>query len=266
MKKTANGLVIREVATGESDKLITVLTENEGKLVISAKGARSIKSKNGALCRLFTYANFEYYEKSGRYWLASGEVIDSFFGITDSIEGLSLAAYIVDVANEVSGENLADEILLRATLNTLYAIQKGLRPLPVIKGAYEFFVSAHSGFAPDLSACERCGGKLDEGFCLDVMNGALLCSECISHKRLTEFDELPEFDRFATRNVLLPLTNEVARAIDFVIRADVKRLFSFNLTNEEDRSLFSRAGEIYIKNHLERGFDTLDFYHSVTEQ
>ena len=60
MKKTANGLVIREVATGESDKLITVLTENEGKLVISAKGVRSLKSKNGALCRLFTYANLEY--------------------------------------------------------------------------------------------------------------------------------------------------------------------------------------------------------------
>lgn len=265
MKKTANGLVIREVATGESDKLITVLTENAGKLVISAKGVRSLKSKNGAICRLFTYANFEYYEKSGRYWLASGEVLDSFFGIANNIEGVALASYVVDVANEVSGENFSDEVLLRATLNTLYAIQKELRPLDVIKGAYEFFAAAHSGFTPDLSHCERCGKQMSDGFYLDVMNGALLCSECISSKKLTEFDELPDIDRYATRNVLLPLTNEVVRAIDFVIHANVKRLFSFNLTKEEDRLLFSRAGEVYIKNHLERGFDALDFYHSVTQ-
>ena len=263
MKKTANGLVIREVATGESDKLITVLTESAGKLVISAKGVRSLKSKNGALCRLFTYANFEYYEKNGHYWLASGEVLDSFFGIANKIETVALASYVVDVANEVSGENFSDEMLLRATLNTLYAIQKELRPLDVIKGAYEFFSAAHSGFAPDLSHCERCEKAISDGFYLDVMNGALLCSECISSKKLTEFDDLPEVDRFATRNVLLPLTNEVVRAIDFVIHADVKRLFSFNLTKEEERLLFSHAGEVYLKNHLERGFDTLDFYHSV---
>ena len=265
MKKTANGLVIREVATGESDKLITVLTENEGKLVISAKGVRSLKSKNGALCRLFTYANLEYYEKNGHYWLASGEVLDSFFGISNDIEAVALASYVVDVANEVSGENFSDEVLLRATLNTLYAIQKKLRPFDIIKGAYEFFVAAHSGFSPDLSHCGRCGEEMSDGFYLDVMNGSLLCSDCITLKKITEFDELPDVDRFATRNVLLPLTNEVVRAIDFVIRADVKRLFSFNLINEEDRALFSRAGEVYIKNHLERGFDTLDFYHSVTK-
>ena len=27
--------------------------------------------------------------------------------------------------------------------------------------------------------------------------------------------------------------------------------------------LFNPAGEIYLQNHLERGFDTLDFYHDV---
>ena len=97
------------------------------------------------------------------------------------------------------------------------------------------------------------------------MNGSVLCSECISSKKLTEFDGLPDVDRFSTKNILLPLTNEVVRAIDFVMRADVRRLFSFNLTKEEDRLLFSRAGEVYLKNHLERDFDTLNFYHSVTE-
>ena len=213
MRDTADGLVIKECAVGESDKLITVLTADKGKLLISAKGVRSMKSKNMALCRIFTYANFEYYERTGRYWLASGEINDSFFGLNQDIESLALASYIVDLANELSGEGVADETLLRVTLNTLYAIETKLRPLEQIKGTFEFFMAAHAGFLPDVSACEKCGQDSPDAFYLDVMNGALLCCECVKSKELALTGEIPEYDRFATKNVLFPLTNEVVMAI-----------------------------------------------------
>ena len=62
MKKTVDGLVLRETPVGEHDKLLTLLTA-EGQMWMTAKGARSMHSKVMPLCRLFTYANFEYYEK-----------------------------------------------------------------------------------------------------------------------------------------------------------------------------------------------------------
>ena len=263
MRDTADGLVIKEIAVGESDKLITVLTADKGKLLISAKGVRSMKSKNMALCRLFTYANFEYYERSGRYWLASGEINDSFFGLNGDIEALALASYIVDVANELSGENSPDETLLRVTLNTLYAIENKLRPLEQIKGAFEFFAAAHAGFSPDVSACEKCGKCDAEAFYLDVMNGSLLCCECVRSKELSLTGEVPEYDRFATKNVLLPISGDVIMAIRYAISAAPKRLFSFALKSDDDIAAFSKAGEVYLQNHLERGFDTLDFYREI---
>ena len=263
MRGTADGLVIKECAIGESDKLLTVLTADKGKILISAKGVRSMKSKNMALCRIFTYANFEYYERSGRYWLASGEISDSFYGLNSDIEALALASYVVDVTNELSGENSPDETLLRVTLNTLYAIEKKLRPLEQIKGAFEFFAAAHAGFLPDVSACEKCGEDNPEAFYLDVMNGALLCCECVKSKEIALTGEIPEYDRFATKNVLFPITSEVLMAIRYSITANPKRLFSFTLKSEEDINSFSRAGEIYLQNHLERGFDTLDFYREI---
>lgn len=263
MRKASDGLVIKEVATGESDKLITILT-SDGKIVISAKGVRSMKSKNIALCRLFTYANFEYYEKNGRFWLASGEVHDSFFGLNTDIEGLALASYVVDVANEISGESLSDAILLRTTLNTLYAIQKKLKPHELIKGAFEFFAAAHSGVLGELCECEHCGKNADESFYLDVMNGSLICSDCLISKGLTaDLKEDMLVDAYATRSILLPLSSEVLMAINYVMSAPPQRLFSFNLTNDEDLRLFSHAGEVYLENHLERGFETLEFYRSV---
>lgn len=263
MRGTFNGLVLKECAVGESDKLLTVLTLERGKVCLSAKGVRSPKSKNMALCRTFIYANFEYYEKNGRYWLASGAINNSFFGKNADIEALSLASYIVDVANELSGEEAPDEILLRVVLNTLYAIEKKLRPLELIKGAFEFFVSSHAGFKPDLHGCQSCGLVEGTSFCLDVMNGSLVCSECLKAKKSPLEDTIAEYDRFATKNILVPVSGEVIMAIRYAISSDPKRLFSFSLANDDDIYLFSRAGEIYLQNHLERGFDTLDFYRTI---
>ena len=38
MKKTIDGLVLREVASGDTDKVVTVLTASEGKLIMTAAG------------------------------------------------------------------------------------------------------------------------------------------------------------------------------------------------------------------------------------
>lgn len=265
MRGTSDGLIIKERAMGESDKLLTVLTADKGKILICAKGVRSLKSKNASLCHAFTYANFEYYERNGMFWLASGEVKEHFLGLGSPLEALALAAYVADVADELSGENFSDTTLLRLLLNTLFAIENSIRPYPLIKGAFEFFAAAHAGFAPDLSACEKCGKGIEDTdkMVLDVMNGALLCSECIADKKLPLTNEIAEYDKFETKNILLPLTPEVIMAIRYAVSADLKRLYSFALTKKSDLSLFSEAGETYLQNHLERGFETLGFYHDV---
>lgn len=271
MKGTTDGLVIRECPVGESDKLITVLTKDKGKILISAKGVRSQKSKNMALCRLFVYANFEYYERGGRYWLASGSINDSFFGLNSDVESLALASYVIDVTNEISGENSPDDILLRTVLNTLYAIENKLRPLEQIKGAFEFFAASHSGFLPNLSCCERCGqatveaAEAAEAIYLDVMNGSLICSACLTSKKLPLTEEIAEYDRFATKNILVPISIDVIKAINYVSTSEPKRLFSFTLSKSEDLNSFSHLGEIYLQNHLECGFETLEFFRMVTK-
>ena len=123
----------------------------------------------------------------------------------------------------------------------------------------------HEGFMPDIDLCATCNNPSPEVLYLDVMNGCLICSECLKSKNHSFTEEIPTEDRFATRNILLPITNEVLMAIRYVISAEPKRLFSFNLSKEEDINTFSRAGEIYLQNHLERGFDTLDFYHTISQ-
>lgn len=263
MKKAVDGLILRELPIGENDKLLTVLTAKEGKLLLTAKGARSMRSKVMPICRLFTYANLEYYEKNDRRWLSGGSVNDSFFGLNSDIEGFALAAYILQVADEITGEGVEAEDILRTTLNTLYCIEKKQKPNAQIKAVYELFAAVASGFAPDLNGCADCGCRESETLWLDVMNGCLICSDCLAKR--TGNLPLPEEDAYRARNILLPLDASAAASLRYVCQAPLSRLFAFSLAKEESMTQFCRAAETYLLNHLERGFDTLAFYQSVKE-
>ena len=47
------GLVLRDTVTKESDKILTVLTADLGRISVIAKGARSRRSKASSLIALF---------------------------------------------------------------------------------------------------------------------------------------------------------------------------------------------------------------------
>ncbi len=261
MKKAVDGLIIRESEVGESDKLLTLLTP-DGKMFVRAKGVRSIKSKNLALCRIFNYGNFEFYEKNGYCWLSGGSIYSTFFGINTEIESVSLASYIAEVASEITGEGVEAGMILRTTLNVLYAIDKKLKPRDLIKGAYELFAATHSGFAPELFECRECGCESAESFFVDVMNGNIICPECLGSASSAERDAL--VDKYEARNILIPVSMSALTAARYVICARPERLLAFELKDAADLADFSRLGENYLQNHLERGFDTLDFYRAVS--
>jgi DNA repair protein RecO (recombination protein O) len=264
MRGTCDGLVIRVSDYGENDKLLVVLTADQGKILVTAKGARSVRSKMLPVSSLFAYANFEYYEKNGRKWLSGGAVINGFYGINSDIESFALASYIVQLASEITGEGVAAEGVLRMTLNTLYAIEHKLKPLPVIKSAYEIFAADESGFSPDVPSCADCGAEDSESdWWLDVMNGRILCGKCLAEKS-RGVPILPN-DELMTRNILLPLDNSSLAAWRYVLTAPPKRIFSFDTGSSESLEGFARSTEEYIINHLERSFETLEFYHTVKE-
>ncbi len=264
MRATCDGLVIRECPYGDNDRLITVLTADEGKMLMTAKGARSMRSKTAAMCRLFTYANLEYYEKNGRRWLSGGSVNDSFFGLNSDMQGFALASYIVQLAAEITGEGVPCPDVLRMTLNTLYAIENKLKPYAQIKSAYEIFAANESGFTPDISGCDLCGCEMcTDGWWLDVMNGRMICSACNSER--SRGLPIPPTDELMTQNILLPMDDGALAAWRYVTSAPLKRILAFNLSSDESMGYLQKASEAYIVNHLERSFDTLEFYHTVKD-
>ncbi len=263
MVYTVDGLVIRSQNYAENDRIITILTA-DGKITTVAKGARSMKSKLLNLTQPFVYGNFEINQKGNASWVRAGSSHELFYGLRDEVEKLFLASYICDVAHELSGENIDSNEILRLTLNTLYAIMKGLRPLSQIKAVFELRAAGISGYMPDLTACERCESESAENVYFDVMNGALICSECLNKAgEIRKKDLSAMYDDIRESSILIPLTPASLSAIRFSMGAPQEKIFSFSLSKEDDLMNFSRAGEGYLLNHLGHGFASLEMYYSV---
>ena len=253
---TVKGLVIKTVDIRESDRLITIFTEEMGVVTAMAKGARSLKSRQMSSTMQFCYSSFVLYRRDDNYWVREAELIESFFDIRRSIEGLALAGYIVEVLADVAVAE-ADKDLLRLSLNSLYAISSGKYQLNKIKAAFEIRTAAILGFMPDVIGCVDCAEKNGD-FYFDIMGGFIRCFKC-QQEMIRQHQDISEPHE---STVISILSDGAKAALGYSIYCPIEKIFSFNIS-DEDMELFSRATEEYLLNQLERSFKTLEFYKEI---
>ncbi len=263
---SVDALVIRELPLGDNDKVLTLLTADYGRFNVIAKGVKSLKNPIMPACRAFVWGNFEVHERSAdSRWLRSASVTEPFSALGTEITRLYLAQYIADVCMELSGQGEPAGEILRLALNSYYALTRGIRSEAQVKAVFEWRAAACSGYAPDLSACRRCGAERSEAFYLDVMNGGTVCASCLGNGPVQPEDGSPAVDEYGTRALYLPLRPSVAAALKYVLEAPMKNMLAFELKDPVDRSDMSGICETYLLSHLGTGFGSLKFYHEVSK-
>ena len=238
------GIVLRESDSKESDKILTVLTGEMGKITVIAKGARSRRSRVGAAAQLLAYSEMVLSESHGWQYLTEASTIELFGGVRSDVELLSLGSYFSELVDFVTTDNAEASALLSLLLNALYALGALHRPQELVKAAFELRLMAMIGFEPLFDSCSACGAvePSEPVFALD--EGLLLCRGC------------------AERTRAAALTPGALQAIRHVLYGDAKRLYSFSL-REEDQTRFAQAAESYVCAMLDRNFRTLSFYKSL---
>lgn len=258
-----DGVVVRVRDMGDHDRYLSLLTAERGRITLLSKGAHSMKGPQREVSQLYTYGNFEFYRRGDFYILKGGSVIQPFYSLSADMDRINLASYLCELSCELTDEGEEAGEMLRLLLNSLYAIGNDLYPQEIIKAAFEIRAAVLSGYEPDLFGCCHCHKTTGDPFYLDVMNGALLCPECLG-KRTKEkngayADELREAD------VLSVLSPAALSAFRYCRKSPVNRLFSFELSEAEDLRFFTRAAETYLLSHLGHGFESLNFYHRMRE-
>lgn len=245
MQITTTGLVLREVKTGESDRILTILTPAHGVISAAAKGSLRPKNKLFSGTGLFGYSDFQLFEGRTMYHVNEASSIEVFFGLREDIDSLALATYMAELLQILSPTGEEAEKLLQLTLNSFYVLAGKKQTPGFVKAVFELRSLSEAGFMPDLLCCEDCGKYEDALFYFDVRHGGLLCSSCAEKHRL-----IPNLDAASLA------------AFRHIVLADARRIFSFTLKGNS-LGLLQRIAEEYVLCNLDYPPKSLEFYKTL---
>ena len=240
------GIVLRETETKETDKILTLLTEEQGKISVIARGVRRKRCRYAACAQSLAWSEWTLYQKGDWYYANEGSTLELWNGLRNDLEALSLGFYLAELTEAVTTENVPAPELLRHLLNGLYALSSLHKPAALVKPAFELKLLCQSGYEPLADRCAYCGCPDPEKPMLDVVQGVLRCGKCGAGES----------------GLSMPLCSGSLAALRHIEYGDPKRLYSFRLGGDALRRL-SAAAEAFAAAQLERGFRSLDFYKSL---
>ena len=239
-------LVLREALYKESDKILTVLTRDEGKMTVRARGARRGGNKLAAASQTLVYSHMTLFEHKTRCTLDESEVLDAFFPLRQDVECLSLALYLAELCEALTDE-APDPAVFSLMLNVCHALSHLRKPPPLVKPAAELRLLSLSGFQPATEICPVCGKAPPESPCLHVSQGFVQCAACREQQE---------------KGRSLPLGRDAWMALRHIVAGNPKRLFSFTLP-PGPLALLTAASEAFVLTQLEREFRTLTFHKNL---
>ncbi len=245
MQINTDGIVIKEMNIGETDRFVTILTRDRGVIKASARGSRRLKSPLSSATQLFCFSRFCLYKGRELYIINSADSISSFYHLRTDLIKLSLGQYFAELSAILAPENEQADDYLRLLLNALHLLIKNDRPPELIKAAFELRLLSMAGYMPDLSACRDCESLEGDILYLLTKSGHISCEAC---KPVSE--------------PAVAINKGVLAACRHIVSSEFDRLFSFNLPPESIKIL-NYATQSYLLTHLERIPQTLEFYNSL---
>ena len=158
-----------------------------------------------------------------------------FYNIRTDLDKLQCASNITKIVNEVTTENQNTYRVLQLYLNTLYTISETDKNLSLVTSTFVLRLLSIIGYKPIIEECQNCKTKDDLNYFSFKDNG-LKCKTC------------GKLDKGA-----IEITDTTKDAIRYIILANPKKLFSFNLPQESIKEL-QIISKIYLQEKLEKEF------------
>ena len=202
------GVVLRTIKLGETDRIVTILTQGHGKIRAVAKGIRKPGSRFGARVQYI---------------------------VQDAPRCLTHAVSMLEATDQVAQDREANAALYRMLVGALRTLATD--PSPLVSAAFFWKLLSLEGFHPLLDACARCGNEDGPFTVFDVEEGGVLCERCgrFGGRRLQP-DTLVLVQRILGGDLRGALAESPSATT-----TDVERLALFALEHHLERRLRSAA-------------------------
>lgn len=233
------GIVIKETSYKDNDKIITILSDELGKVSVIAKGAKKTNSPNLASSQYLVYSEFVLYKGTNYYYVNSSEVINMFYNLRVDFEKLQIAFELTKLVFSVTDENQDTSSVLKLLLNTLYVIDKLDKDPKLVTAIFKIKLLDILGFTPRIDVCNNCRKKtyenVEEKVFYDYINNTFYCRDCVLN---------------SSKNRCIEISVPTLIAINYVIKSDIKKVFSFDLKEKYDFELFGQVFTETISNSI----------------
>lgn len=131
------GIVLRGLSIFEKDKLIEILSPEEGKIKLLAKHAHTSRFRFGGGIEPLTYAQFVVHSGKTFHYINQCDIIRTFHGVRHTFNSISLAFYCADIIRQATIFYQHNAPLFDLLLTALSLIERREMPLADIRHFFQ---------------------------------------------------------------------------------------------------------------------------------
>nr|WP_283163264.1 DNA repair protein RecO [Sporolactobacillus mangiferae] len=176
MMAKAEGIIIRTTDYGESNKIVTLYTEQFGKIGLMVRGARKPSNPLSAVSHVLFYGLCLFRKGRGLGVLYQAESINPLRAVREDIEKMGYAALILELVDRLTEERQPAQGLYHLLRDALLLMEKGTSS-PVLALICALKMMPLAGIDPELSCCTRCHEKKMD-YLFSISEGGFLCRNC----------------------------------------------------------------------------------------
>ncbi len=175
------GLVIRQTDWSESSRIVTLFTQDHGKISCVAKGARRLKGPFDAAIDLLSECRIVFIRKasSGLDILTEAQLIQRFQPSGHDLFTLYGGYYVAELLDALTEDYDSHPGLYLDSISTLNRLSKSQTPkLSII--TFELAVLREIGQMPAIDICVSCDSPVqpNQTYGYWVSQGGLICGSC----------------------------------------------------------------------------------------
>lgn len=182
-------IVLRARVHGESDKIVTFLTRDWGKITGIAKGAKRSQRRFVNVLEPFTNVQLRFrpIRAEELAFIFGCDLLRSFRAPSRDLQRYSFASYLTELIDVMVAGRESGQELYELLLQGLIILEEQQELPPLFLPAFELLLLVHTGYAPNVEGCQGCGQPISgapspraapSSVTFSPSRGGLLCVNC----------------------------------------------------------------------------------------
>ncbi len=141
----AEGIILKRRNLGEADRVLTIFTQNLGKISILAKGVRRITSRRAGNVELLNRVSMYLYKAKTFLILTEASSLNTYQRIKGTLTLSTYAFHIIELVDKLTAENQENRNLYVHLVEMLKRMER--KPRQILIRAFEAKILSNLGFS-----------------------------------------------------------------------------------------------------------------------